>query len=160
MTNTIAKTGRTFAGILAATLVLGAGGIAVANAAEPTEPTAPTVEWVAPKVNGLAAEQEAEAAAAEAARIEAERVEAERVAAEAAEVARLEAERVAAEAAERARLEVEEAAKPKPAPVTPRSGPAPVAPVDGGGSKYNENTDSMDHTICEVTPEGVAIPCP
>lgn len=161
----IVKTGRTFAASVAAVIALGAGGITVANAAEPAP--APAVEWVAPEVNGLAAEQEAEAAAAEAARIEAERVEAERVAAEAAaaEAARIEAARIEADrvAAEKAEAERQATLPAKPAPVAPKatspSAPAKPAPVVPDGARYDEKTDSMAHTICEVTAEGVAIPC-
>jgi hypothetical protein len=60
-----------------------------------------------------------------------------------------------------------EAAVPVPEPVVeepviepaPEPAPAPApAPVPEGGV-YDPETDSMAHTICEVTAEGVQIPC-
>lgn len=154
----IVKSGRIAAAIIAGSIAASLGGIAVANATEQPAEVAEVVEYVAPEVNGLATEQEAEAAVAvEAARIEAERVAAELAAAEAARVAAAAAAQAEAERVAAAQADAERKAYLAPAPR--QAAPAP-APIDGQGAKYDPETDSMAHTICEVTAEGVAIPCP
>jgi nucleoid-associated protein YgaU len=121
---------------------------AVPEPASVTETSTPlTVPSDAP--NGLAAEQEAEAAAVEAARVaagQAAAAEAARLAAEAAAAAQAEADRIAAE---QAALEAEsfEESEPEvvdPEPVPEFSGPTPGTAV---------------HTICQVLEDGTQVPC-
>ncbi|MFF2369946.1 hypothetical protein [Agromyces sp. NPDC058110] len=118
------------------------GGQEPPAAAQPT-PTAVTVDLTAiPYTNGLATEQEAEAAVAERARIEAEAAEAARLAAEAAaaqaaadEAARLAAEQLAAEQLAAEQAAWEESAYEETEPAPPVADPCIVI-VDAEGNYY------------------------
>ena len=121
--------GLVIAGVVGAFGVVGGTVVAIDSAAAPAavvETVAPTLDPTAYTTNGLASEQETDAAAAEAARIEAERVAAE--AAAAAEAARVAAEHAAAAEAERIAAE-EAAAYEEPV----YDEPAAPAPVESSG---------------------------
>ncbi|WP_350347272.1 hypothetical protein ABIQ69_11585 [Agromyces sp. G08B096] len=116
-----------------------------ANAAEPTpEPTvaAITVDLASvPYTNGLAAEQETEAAAA--VKAEQDRLAAKAAAAEAARIA---AEQAAAAEAERIAAEQ---AVAEEEPVVEEPEPEYTGPVPG----------TQVHTICQVLEDGTQVPC-
>lgn len=120
-------------------------GVAPATAGDEPVASAPALVVATDAPNGLASEQEAEAAAAEAARI-------------AAEVAAADAARLAAEAEASAGEPVEgesvdevdegdESPEPAPAPSAP---PAPT-------TEWDPNT--TPHTVCEVLADGTPVPC-
>lgn len=144
--NTWTKTVTSGVIAVAAVALVVAGVYALGASAPQAEPTPtvtaePAAVFVGITENGLAAEQEAEAAAAEAVRIEAERVAAE------AEAARIEAERVAAEQAA-----AEEAARQSQArggdSGNNGGGAAPSAPIRcPAGSSANSN-DGVNDTSC------------
>ena len=138
---------------LAATLGVGgvifASGVSAAPAGV-TETVAP-LDVPSDAPNGIAAEQEAEAAAAvEAARVAAEQAaaaEAARIAAEQAAAA--EAQRIAAEQAASDDAETYEADEPSgPAPA-PAPEPEYTGPLPG----------TQTHSICQVLEDGTQIPC-
>jgi cytoskeletal protein RodZ len=155
------KDGRIVAGavVLGLTGVLGVGVVTVANAnPEPaavveTADPAMTIDLTETTDNGLATEQEAEAAAAEAARIEAERVAAE--AAAAAEAARVAAEQ------EAARIAAEQAAAYEESYEEPTySEPDPAPPADYCPDGYIDDPTKGCHSpICAVLADGTEVPC-
>lgn len=146
---------RIVGGVTAAALmgVVALGVVGVATAAP--EPAA-VVETTSldldayPDTNGLAAEQEADAAAVEAARVEAERVAAEQAAAAAAaEAARVAAEQAAASAPE--------AQADEPSDEGGNDTPAAPAPAPAPNPGYDPA--SQPHAICEVLEDGTQVPC-
>lgn len=144
---------RIVGGVTAVALMgaIGLGGFALvagANATPPAVDSTPVLDLGSlPDTNGLAAEQEAEAAAAEAARIAAEAAAAEAARVAAEQAAAAEAQRIADEqaAAEAEAFEAEEPSDPAPEPEPEEfTGPAPGTQV---------------HTICQVLEDGTQVPC-
>lgn len=120
---------------------------ATAPAADPAPtPTVEVAAYVGTTENGLAFEQEADAAAAEAARIEAERVAAE--AAAAAEAARVEAERVAAEEAARQAQESQQRSTGGNTGGGGGTVEAPAAPIRCPGGSLANSSDGVNDTSC------------
>lgn len=144
-------------------IVLGAFTFATAAQSAPAPAETPVVAeevYVGTGENGLAAEQEAEAAAAEAARIEAERVAAEAAAAEAARIAaEQEAARVAAEqeAARQAEATQRQTSQTSGGGESVNSPVAPAAPAPEPARRCPGGTVAMGsdgHNDTSCLPEG------